>query len=371
LDRRGFAALLLVAAAAHAEKPAKKPQLAGGPPFDLTAPTPHRITMTIDTEPARDVLALIAGSAPDAPAALRRLRSSPAAAAAIRSEGTTPDDFFGKLAAAASGTPNSAFASLAPKAPFFRGVLDTMDGEGSVAAAIEGKRIASLLPTTPPVTARLVVVPSLGIAGFSEVTAVPDGGTIYLVVELAHMTADVLAPPPPRETLLKALRASASESWRTLFEATWRKPPVWSDEKVPDVDALLARTAAEGPATLFLIPDEFFPISAVLGDPIARSWVRWNRAVDGLLDPKKKESEKRDILAESTRGEFWGRHAAIVGAQMTDALLRIAGRDAYLKALEAGPRSVATLYMTAAKGTGLPEFGKPARKVLEARPPQN
>jgi hypothetical protein len=140
---------------------------------------------------------------------------------------------------------------------------------------------------------------------------------------------------------------------------------------VPDVDALLARTAAEGPATLFLIPDEFFPISAVLGDPIARSWVRWNRAVDGLLDPKKKESEKRDILAESTRGEFWGRHAAIVGAQMTDALLRIAGRDAYLKALEAGPRSVATLYMTAAKGTGLPEFGKPARKVLEARPPQN
>jgi hypothetical protein len=376
LDRRRFfsralATFLLVGATAVAEKPAKKPAFAGGPPFDLTMPTPHHITMTIDTEPARDVLALITSASPDAASALHRLKSSAAAAAAIRSEDMTPDDFFGKLVAAASGTPNPAFASLASKAPFFGGVLDAMDGEGAAAAAIEGGRIASLLPTTPAVTARLVVVPSLGISGFGEVTAVREGDTIYLVAELARLTADALATPPPRETLLKTLRSCSSEAWRTLFQSAWRKLPAWSDEKTPDVDALLARTVAEGPATLFLVPDEFFPISAVLGDPIARSWARWNRAVDGLLDPKKKESEKRDILAESTRGEFWGRHGAIVGMQITDALLRLVGRDAYLKALQAGPRAVATLYMTAAKGSGLPEFGKAAKKVLETRPPSS
>ena len=324
--------------------------------------------MTIDTEPARDVLLLITNGAPDPPAALRRLKASAAAAAAIKSEGTTPDDYYGKLVAAASGAPSSAFTALASRASFFRGALDTMDDEGKVAAAIEAGRIASLLPTTPAVTARLVVVPSLGISGFGEVTAIRDGDTTYLV-ELARLTSDALAPPPPRETLLKALRASSSEAWRSIFEANWRKPPLWSDEKAPDVDALLARTIAEGPATLFLVPDEFFPISAVLGEPIARSFARWNRAVDGLLDPKKKESEKRDILAESNRGEFWGRHAAIVGALITDSLLRLVGRDTYLQALEAGPRSVATLYMTAAKGTGLPEFGKQAKGVLASRPP--
>jgi hypothetical protein len=363
--------VLFLATAALAEKPVRNQAFAGGPPFDPGTTTPHRITMTIDTQPARDVLLLITNAAPDPPAALHRLKSSPAAIAAMRSEGMSPDDFLGKLVAAASGTPNSVFSSLLPKEPFYRGVLDTMDGEGKFAAGIEAGRIASLLPMTPALTARFVVVPSLGISGFGEVTAVRDGDTIYLVAELARLTADALAPPPPRETLLKALRGASSEAWRTLFEATWRKPPLWSDEKSPDVDALLARTIAEGPATLFLVPDEFFPISAVLGEPIARSFARWNRAVDGLLDPKKKESEKRDILAESNRGEFWGRHAAIVGALITDSLLRLVGRDAYLKALEAGPRSVATLYMTAAKGTGLPELGKPARTVLEKRPPTN
>lgn len=104
-----------------------------------------------------------------------------------------------------------------------------MDGDGRAAAGIEAGRIASLLPTTPAVAARFVVLPSLRISGFREVTAVREGDTVYLVAEPARLTADALAPPPPRETLLKALRGSSSEAWRTLFEA-WRKSPLWLDE---------------------------------------------------------------------------------------------------------------------------------------------
>ncbi len=183
------------------------------------------------------------------------------------------------------------------------------------------------------------------------------------------MTDDPLAAPTARETVLKVLRAASAEAWQVLFDAHFRKGPAWIEEKTPGFETLLLRTAAEGPATLFLFPDEFFPLSALLDEPIARAFNRWNRAVERLQDPKLKESEKGDVVSDLSRGDFWNRSTAIVGAQIVDALVRTVGRDEYLKALAAGPRSVATLYLQASKGTKLPAFGKAAKKFLEARPP--
>ena len=337
------------------------------PPFDPSATTPHSITLQIDTAPARGILALLNG-APGASATLQRLKVSPAALAAVKSESLSPDDYFGRLVGAAAGTPDPTFSSYNNRAPFFSALLDAMEKDGPGVGEPLGRRIASLLPVSRPVSASVVIVPFLGLSGFAEVTAVREGGTLYLVAELPRITGDALEAPTTRESFLKVLREVSSVCWRTLFEANFKKPPAWPDEKTPDFDALLARAVAEGPATLFLIPDDFFPVSSLFAEPVARAFRRWERAVEEITDPKAKELRRNDILAESTRGDFWARSAAIVGAQMTDAAIRLAGRDAYLMALDAGPRSVATLYITASKGTGLPDLGKPARKELDRKP---
>jgi hypothetical protein len=148
-----------------------------------------------------------------------------------------------------------------------------------------------------------------------------------------------------------------------------RRAPSWPDEKAADFDTLLARTAAEGPPTLFLIPDDFFPIVPLLEEPIGRAYTRWNRAADVLLEGKKKDSERQLLFAEAARGDFWTRYPAIVGVQMTDALLHFAGREKYLAALDAGPRAVVSLYLAVTKGKRVPELSKPARKALEAKRP--
>jgi hypothetical protein len=113
------------------------------------------------------------------------------------------------------------------------------------------------------------------------------------------------------------------------------------------------------------VPDEFFPLAPLLEEPIVRNFGRWNRAAELLLEGKLKEEKKQELFLNAGRGDFWQRYPAIVGAQMTDGLLRLAGREKFLAALAAGPRAVATLYAAATKGKGYPELGKPVRKALE------
>lgn len=344
------------------------PAPAAGPPFDLAGPTPHRLSFTIDTGPARDVLALLSG-APDAPATLRHLRASVNATAAIRAEGLAPEDFYGRLVSTIAGTPDPLLSTFVAKGPYFSSVLDLLETDGRSAADLVGRRIASLLPTGKPITATIVLVPFFGVSGFAEVAGARDGDALVLSADLPRLTGDLGSAPMPREMLLKMLRAASAEAWRALFDAHVRKTPAWPGEEASDFDTLLARTAAEGPPTLFLIPDDFFPIVPLLEEPIVRAYARWNRAADVLVDGKKKLSERQDLFTNAAKGDFWSRYPSIVGAQITDALLRLAGRERYLTALEAGPRAVLTLYVAVTKGKPGPDLSKKAKKALESKPP--
>jgi hypothetical protein len=364
-----LAALAMGVAFQSPAAPASPAATAPGPPFDLAAPTPHSLSFTIDTTPARDVLALLAG-APDAPATLRRLKASANATAAIRAEGLSPDDFYGRLISTVAGTPDPLLSTFVAKSPYFSRVLDALETEGLPAAGLVGRRIASLLPTGTPITASIVLVPFFGVSGFAEVAGAHDGGTLVLAADLPRLTGDLGSAPMPRELLLKMLRAASAEAWRALFDAYVRKAPAWPDERAVDFETLLARTAAEGPPTLFLIPDDFFPIVPLLEEPIARAYARWNRAADVLVEGKRKDSERQELFANASKGDFWTRYPAIVGVQITDALLRFAGRERYLSALEAGPRAVLSLYLGVMKGKHAPELSKAARKALEAKTPE-
>ena len=121
--------------------PASRPS---GPPFDLAAPTPHKLSFTIDTTPARDVLALL-GGAPDAPATLRHLKASANATAAIRAEGLSPDDFYGRLVSTIAGTPDPLLSTYIAKIPYFTRVLDAVETDG-----IPGGAEAYYVVTFPP-----------------------------------------------------------------------------------------------------------------------------------------------------------------------------------------------------------------------------
>jgi len=364
----GLAGALVLPVFAGAAAPGAR--LPAGPPFDPAAKTPHRISLAFDTEPARDILTLLAGGA-GAPAALRRLRASPSVRAACKSESVSTEDFFGRLVAAAAGTPDPLLASYKGRSAYFASVLDEIDKEGPALDATIASRIAQLLPESPAAEARLVVVPFLGVAGYGEVTPVRDEGGLYFVAELPRVTGDVLAAPEPREALLKILRAVESEAWRVLFAETFRKPPAWPSgaDDAADFDAFLALTVSEGPPTVFLFADEFFPLDPFLGEPIERAFRRWNRTAELLLDPARKEKERREILVGATKGDFWARTPSIVGAQMTDLLLRQVGRVEYLRSLAEGPRAVAVLYARTVKGSKHPDFSKLVRKALEEKRP--
>lgn len=359
----------LVLAALAAALPAPAADTASGPPFDLGVKTPHEIVFTIDTQPARDVLGLLAG-APGPTAALRRLKASTHATAAIRGQNLSPDDYYGKLVSAIAGTPDPLFTSFIGTSPTFTALLDEMDATGSADAALQAGRIASLLPTGVPVRMRVVLVPFLAISGFAEIVSVSGDGEIVISADLPRLVGSAPAAPTPREVLLKVLRGAAAEAWRALFEAHVRKAPAWppAGDKALDFDALLARTVAEGPGTLFLVPDEFFPLSPFLEEPIARSFGRWNTAADLLLEGKLKEDKRQDLFLNAGKGDFWQRYPAIVGAQMTDGVLRLAGREKFLAALAAGPRAVAALYVSATKGKGYPDVTKIVKKALESKP---
>ncbi len=368
-DARAFltrAVTLLAACAAAGAAWAADPF--PGPPFDLDAKTPHEIVFTIDTAPARDVLRLLTG-APSPTAALRRLKASVHATEAIRAQELSPDDYYGKLVASIAGSPDPLFTSFTGRSPYFSALLDEMDGAGAAATVLEARRVASLLPTATPVKARIVLVPFFAISGFAEISVVNGDGEMVLAADLPRLVGDVATAPPPAEILLKVLRSGSAEAWRALFDASVRRPPAWPavGDKALDFDALLARTVAEGPGTLFLVPDDFFPLSPLLGEPIARDFGRWNKAAELLLDGKLKDAQRQDLFQNAGKGDFWQRYPAIVGAQMTDGLLRLVGREKFLEALAAGPRAVASLYVSATKGKGYPEFSKAVRKALEAK----
>lgn len=364
----GPATVFAALASALAARPAAAADTFPGPPFDLEAKTPHEIVFTIDAAPARDVLRLLTG-APEPTAALRRLKASVHAVQAIRAQELSPDDYYGKLVSAVAGTPDPLFTSFKTRSPYFASLLDEMEGEGPALAAVEARRVASILPTGTPVKARVVLVPFFAISGFAEIAAVRGDGEMVLAADLPRLVGDVATAPPPREILLKLLRGASAEAWRTLFDANVRKAPTWPEsEKALDFDALLARTVAEGPGTLFSVPDDFFPLSPLLEEPIARDFGRWNRAAEILLEGKLKETQRQDMLQKAGKGDFWQRYPAIVGAQMTDGLLRLAGREKFLAALAAGPRAVASLYVEATKGKGYPEFSKAVKKALETKP---
>ncbi|HKC25178.1 MAG TPA: hypothetical protein VKF32_10575 [Thermoanaerobaculia bacterium] len=368
--RAGALALLLCVAPLRPAAPAppapRKTDLA--PPFDVEAPTPHRIAMSIDEAPARDLLALLTG-APDAPGTLRRLKGYRSVDLALSLEGLSPDDFFGRLVGSVAGTPDPLLETWARGSQRSRMLLDMLKADGSPIAALGARRVASLLPQAKPIAVRLVLVPFFSTAGFAEVAAAPDGDAIYLIADVPRLGGDPSSPASEREVMLSMLRAVFAKAWKTVFETSFQKPPLWPDERTPDFETLLSRTVSEGPATLFLFPDEFFPIGSLLEEPIGRAFLRWNRLAEILTDPKKKESERRDALAEPSGADFWRRSASIVGAAMTEVILRRDGREAFLQALASGPRAVVSLYeKEAQKDKRLPQLGAAAKKALDHGP---
>jgi hypothetical protein len=339
----------------------------GSLPFDVGARTPHRITAAVDTQPARDVLTLLTGSN-GAAAALRRLKASAAARAALRVEGTNAEDFWGRLVTAAAGTPDPLLAGYGADAAVYRALLEQTDRDAPGTAPFLAARLASLLPDEPALTIPIVVVPFIGIGGFREISSLREDGTLFLVVELPRLVGSSSALQP-HEAFLKMLRGAGAESWRTLFTAYVQKTPPWPAADATGLDALLADAASEGPAALFQIPDEFFPLDPFFAEPVTRGFRRFNETAEKLLDPATKEVARRDLLREARKGDFWAQYPVVVGAQMAETIVRQKGRAAYVAALAAGPRALTRLYVEIVAGTKKPAFSKAVRKALEAKTP--
>jgi hypothetical protein len=353
----GIVATLLALSAA-----ATTPIPAGGPPFVPGDQPVHEISMTVDTAPGRDLLVVLAGG-PDAPPALRRLRACRPVLRAIEAEGLSVDQFFGRAVAVAAGTPDRVFSPVKAAPGGVREVLAAFDEDGPAAARTLGRRTALLLPAAPIRKTRVTIVPFFGLSSFREMTAIRDADDLWVIADLSLQGSEREAQP--REEVLKIVRGAAAETWRLLFDGGSGRPG-WDPPRDPFV-TLLRQTVLDGTAMLFLVPDEFFPLDLVLSDPIVKSFERWNGAVRALTDPKRPEQERKEILAQAARGDFWSRYPGVVGIAIVDGLLRRSGRDAFVSALGSGPLAVAELYARISKDGRLPSLGKEARRELDAR----
>ncbi len=341
---------------------ATKPIPAGGPPFVPGDQPVHEVSMTVDTAPGLDLIAVLAGG-PDAPPALRRLRACRSILRAIEAEGLSVDQFFGRAVGVAAGTPDRIFSPVQAAPGGLRDLLAAFDEDGPAAARTLGRRTALLLPAGPFRKTRVTIVPFFGLSSYREVTAIRDADDLWMIADLSLLWND--HEVQRRETVMKTIRGAAAEAWRSLFDGGSGRPG-WDSPRDPFA-TLLRQTVLDGTTMLFLVPDEFFPLDLVLSDPIARSFERWNGAVRVLTDPKRPEQEWKEILAQATRGDFWSRYPGVVGIAMVDGLLRLTGRDAFLSALGSGPLAVADLYARISKDKRLLPLGKEARRELDAR----
>lgn len=356
-----FSAALLLSSTLAGAPPSLDPT---APPFPKDPVSAHQVTAAVDTASAKGILSLLGGG-PQPGATLRELKASPTLARALAAEGINPEDFFGRLVAGAAGTPDPLLASYAARAGTWSGVLAEMDASGGADFGLEARRVLSLFPDAPPMRLKMTLVPFLAVSGFQEVAAHAEGDDWTFVADLPRLAGEASAPAAPREVMLRTIRSAGAVAWRALA-AGRLTGPAWK-EGAPGVDALLLKTVLEGPPMLLLIPEEFYPLDTLFEEPIARAMQRWSQAVNELSEPGVKETERARVLSLMLTGDFWNRSAAVVGATLTDTLLRKAGRGAYVAALREGPRAVIALWLETTRGTKLPQPSKGARKELVKR----
>lgn len=342
-------------------------------PYEAPPAGRHSIDIQVDSRAAADIFAFLSRPAFDAEAA-RAIGQLPAVRLAVQDSTRTLETFERDLAAAFDEETKSVvfdLHSIRSSRPRWEALLAAVPGREGDLAKMAAQRSAALLPGQPPVSVRLQVYLSFGLAGLADhlVVGAPDG-TEAMIVDLARALGDSAGDSVDSQ-LERVARLIAGEAFRQAWRTYRASSPGWTrhDTSLGLIEPLLQIVGEHGPTALFHVDENFFPLSVWLRDPMKKSMAELNRTAERLVESEQELEARVALGGEIRRADFVQRVAAPAGAFISDGIIQNLGLDAYRAALSSGPRALFETYDRAQqKSRDLIPLSEVIRKRLAETP---
>jgi len=347
------AALLLAAAALALSCAGSTPVPSPAPgapraPYEAPPAGHHTIEIRVDSRAAVEIFGFLSRNAFDAERA-RAIGDLPAVRMAVQDSRRTLETFERDLAAAFDEETKSVvfdLHSIRAGRQRWEGVLAAVPSREAELARMAAERAAALLPAEPPVTAHLQVYLTFGVAGLADhlVVTSADGGEA-MIVDLARALGDSAGESVDNQ-LERVARLIAGEAFRQAWRTYRSSSPAWTahDTSLGLLEPLLQIVGEHGPAALFHVDENFFPLSVWLKEPMKKSIAELNRTAERLVESEKELEARVALAAEIRRDDFVQRIAAPAGAFLCDGIIQNLGLDTLRAALAAGPKALFVAY---------------------------
>jgi hypothetical protein len=210
------------------------------------------------------------------------------------------------------------------------------------------RRAAALLPGDRAVSAKVRVYFSFGLAGLADhLVLESSGGQDIMVVDLARALGEATGEPLDSQ-ISRLSRLAAGEAFRQAWAIYRRDSPAWSvrPETAP-IDLLLHSVAEAGPAAIFAVDENFFPLSVWLKEPMKRTIDELDRRAERFARAQESLEMRMELTTELRRPEFGRQVAGPAGAYLVDAIIQTSGLDALRAALKNGPKAFFQAYQKA------------------------
>ena len=348
--RRAAILTILVFSAACASAPSGKASPAGAPraPYDAPPAAPHGIDVQIDARAAREILESLARPRVDLQDA-RLLEDLPAVRLTIQDSTRAPDVFERDFAAAFEEKARTSvfdFRTIRQERDRWKVLLDAVVSREKDLVRLAEQRAAALLPGDRTVNARVRVYLTFGLAGLADHLVLPgSGGQDTMVIDLARALGE--SQGEPLESLVSRLaRLVGGEAFRQAWAIYRRDNPAWAhaQPQTAPIDLLLSAVAEAGPASVFAVDENFFPLSVWLKVPMKRTLDELNRRSERFGQAQDNLEARMELTTELRRPEFQRQLGGPAGAFLADAIIQTSGLGALRESLQKGPKAFFQAY---------------------------
>ena len=361
--------------ATHAPERALAPSGVAGAPYNTAPVGKDVVTVTLDAEAARGILALLSADRFD-PAAAAALEALPAVRAAIKDSRRPAEVFEHDLGAAFDEKARPTlfdFRSVREDRGRWKELLSMIASRQDELTRLASDRARALLPGDRPVTVSTAILLTFGLPGRADHLAVPnaEGSNWSVVVDLARALQDTQGSGAA-EQIKRLSRMIAGEAYQRAWAEYRASSPAWQkrDASLGQLEPLLRRVAEAGPVAIYSVDENFFPLSVWLKQPMRDDIDELNRFADRLVAAGGELDARMEIAAEIQKPEFTSGVAGPAGAFLADGIVQGLGIEAFRSALSGGPRAYFEAYDKASqrKGSGLVALSKAIRSQLAAAP---
>jgi len=317
-------------------------------PYDAAPAAAHVIDLQIDARAAREILEALSRPRLDVQDA-KLLEDLPAVRLAIQDSLRTPDVFERDFAAAFDENSRTSvfdFRTIRQERDRWRVLLDAVVSREKDLVRLATRRAAALLPGDRAVSAKVRVYFSFGLAGLADhLVLASSGGQDIMVVDLARALGEATGEPLDSQ-VSRLARLVAGEAFRQAWAIYRRDSPVWrgSRPQTAPIDLLLHSVAEAGPAALFAVDENFFPLLVWLKAPMKRTVEELNHRAERFARAQENLEARVELTTELRRPDFVRQVAGPSGAFLADAIVQMSGLDALRAALQNGPKAFFQAY---------------------------